>query len=66
VAEGFEASLGRRAREADEALRRARAEGDEHAVVTHTGDLENLLRLARRHGIEVDGVTAPGIGTAES
>ncbi|WP_329311466.1 hypothetical protein [Streptomyces sp. NBC_01262] len=66
MAEGFEASLGRRAREADEALRRAREEGDEHAVVTHTGDLENLLRLARRHGIEVDGVAAPGVGAEGS
>jgi hypothetical protein len=59
VEEGFEASLRRRERGAREALRRAAEEGDEYAVVTHTGDLENLLRLARMHGVQVGAAPEP-------
>ncbi|GII95460.1 hypothetical protein [Sinosporangium siamense] len=42
-------------REAEEEVTRMRLAGDEHAVEMMSGRLENLMRIAGRHGVEARG-----------
>jgi len=50
----FAAEMGRRLDQAREALRVAGESGDDYGVVTHLAELEELLRVAGRHGLKAD------------
>jgi hypothetical protein len=47
----FVASIQERIRDEEAALRRATEGGDDYLVEVHTGELEDLRRLASEHGI---------------
>ena len=47
----FVASIRERIRDEEAALRRATEGGDDYLVEVHTGELEDLRRLASEHGI---------------
>lgn len=55
----FAAELRARLNEVREEIRRAEAEGDDYRIEVHTGRLDNLMRLAAEHGIDVDEVRPP-------
>ncbi|GAA2846041.1 hypothetical protein GCM10010517_02620 [Streptosporangium fragile] len=60
----FEAELRMRVNEVDSQLRLMRQAHDDHAVEVLSGRLENLLRIADRHGIDVrHAADAPDGGT---
>jgi hypothetical protein len=50
----FAAEMGRRLDQACEALRVARESSDDYGIVTHLAELEELLRVAGRHGLKAD------------
>lgn len=50
----FAAELRRRIDQAREAIRVAGERGDPHGLETHLAELEELVRVARRHGLTVD------------
>ncbi|MBB2912483.1 hypothetical protein FHS43_003766 [Streptosporangium becharense] len=61
----FETELRMRVDEVDSQLRLLRQAEDDHAVEVLSGRLENLLRIAERHGIDLGrAVEAPAAGTA--
>ncbi|MBG0815589.1 hypothetical protein [Planomonospora sp. ID82291] len=61
----FRAELLARIDEVDAQVRLAHETHDDHAVEALSGRLDNLLRIAGQHGIEVRrGVGAPADGTA--
>ncbi|GAA3747624.1 hypothetical protein HDA32_001542 [Spinactinospora alkalitolerans] len=37
-----------------ESLRRARENGDEDLAVTQAGEIEDLVEIAARHGVDID------------
>ncbi|MEV0403621.1 hypothetical protein [Actinoallomurus sp. NPDC050550] len=49
----FAAEMERRLGLASEAIGQANAAGDDHGVATHEAELEELLRVADRHGLRV-------------
>jgi hypothetical protein len=49
----FEGGVRHRVRQARESLRAALASGDEYAAQVYTAELEEMLRLARGHGITI-------------
>lgn len=49
----FVANIHQRVAQAQEAVRAARAEGDEHRADLHEADLANLRRLAGEHGVDL-------------
>lgn len=51
----FAGNLRRRVVAAQEAVRAARAAGDEHGAEAHEADLANLRRLAAEHGVPLAG-----------
>lgn len=56
----FAAEMERRLGLAREAIREAGASGDDYGVATHHAELEELLRVAGRHGLPVDTDTPEG------
>ncbi|MCO1580239.1 hypothetical protein M8C13_31235 [Crossiella sp. SN42] len=53
MASEFETNIHQRVAQAKEAVRAARAEGDEHRADLHEADLNNLKRLAGEHGVDL-------------
>jgi len=49
----FAAVMGRRVEHAREAIRVADESGDEYGLAVHLAELEDLLRVARQHGLTV-------------
>lgn len=50
----FAGGVRRRVRDARHALHTAQEAGDPYGVQVHSADLDEMLRLAAAHGIEVD------------
>ncbi|GAA3723916.1 hypothetical protein [Salinactinospora qingdaonensis] len=49
----FMTTLHLRIHDALESLRRARARGDEDLAVTQAGEIEDLVEIAGRHGVDL-------------
>ncbi|MER6509526.1 hypothetical protein ABT158_22080 [Nonomuraea sp. NPDC001636] len=63
VSEAFAAAIRRRVDEAAGALRAAEQDGDADAALSAAGGLDEVLRMARAHGVNTDG--SPGANTDE-
>ncbi|MFC4532719.1 hypothetical protein [Sphaerisporangium dianthi] len=61
----FAGGVRRRVRESRERLGAALASGDEYAVQAYAADLEEMVRLAREHGVPLDREPAAGAGSGE-
>ncbi|GAB3212496.1 hypothetical protein ACQEU5_16085 [Marinactinospora thermotolerans] len=51
----FMTTLHLRIHDAVESLRRARQRGDEDLVLSQAGEIEDLIEIAARHGVDIDG-----------
>ncbi|NJP96981.1 hypothetical protein HCN51_47460 [Nonomuraea sp. FMUSA5-5] len=54
MSEAFAAAIRRRADEAADALHAAEREGDPDAALAAAGALDEVLRMARAHGVSTD------------
>jgi hypothetical protein len=60
----FRAELQTRALEAVQLLRDAEEAGDDYSAEVQRGDLENIARIAREHGVVLPEVDALGLTAA--
>ncbi|GLU48034.1 hypothetical protein [Nocardiopsis ansamitocini] len=51
----FMRTLHLRIHDAVESLRRAHRSGDEELVIGQAGEIEDLVEIAARHGVDIDG-----------
>lgn len=64
--DAFTAGLLQRIRTTESDLNRARESGDDFLVDVEQAELEDLHRLAAEHGVAIDAVVHPEMGTASS